>query len=62
MDKYKHNIKISLTILIIMFFLLAGYMGYALFFYGDRWFSSPYNTRVGMNGAQPEIIAGDILD
>ena len=62
MDKYKNNIKISLTILIIMFFLLAGYMGYALFFYGDRWFSSPYNTRVRMSGAQPQIIAGDILD
>lgn len=62
MDRYKNNMKIALSILIVMFFLLAGYMGYALFFYGNRWFSSPYNTRVRMSSAQPRIIVGDILD
>lgn len=62
MDRYKNNIKIALSVLLIMFLLLAGYMGYALFFYGDRWFSSPYNTRVRMSSAQPKTIIGDILD
>lgn len=62
MDRFKNNIKIALTVLVIMFFLLAGYMGYALFFYGDRWFSSPYNTRVRMSSDQPKIIAGDMMD
>lgn len=62
MHRYKNNIKIALSVLMIMFLLLAGYMGYALFFYGDRWFSSPYNTRVKMSSAQPKIVAGDILD
>ena len=61
-ENYKKNIKTALIIFLIMLFLLGGYMGYALFFYGERWFSSPYNTRVRIHSQEPKIILGDILD
>ncbi|WP_415917504.1 peptidoglycan D,D-transpeptidase FtsI family protein [Xylanivirga thermophila] len=60
--KLQSNIKNTFTVFIIMFAVLAGYFCYALFFYGDRWFSNAYNNRVRMDSEAPKIIPGDILD
>lgn len=62
MKLMKRNIKRGLGFIIILFLLLGFYLCYALVFYGDRWFANSYNSRVRMDGWQPKIIPGDILD
>lgn len=62
MKNMQRNIKRGLGLLLILFLLLEVYLCYAIFFYGDRWFSNSYNSRVRLDSWQPKIIPGDILD
>lgn len=62
MKQMQRNIKRGLGIILILFLMLGIYLCYALIFYGDRWFANSYNSRVRLDGWQPKIIPGDILD
>ncbi len=62
MEKIKRNTVVVLIFLIGLYLALIGYFCYAVLFYGNRWFSDSYNTRVKLDAKQPQIIPGDILD
>jgi|LFRM01.1.fsa_nt_gb peptidoglycan glycosyltransferase len=62
MEKIKRNTIGVLILLVGLYVALIVYFCYAVLFYGNRWFSDSYNTRVKMDARQPQIIPGDILD
>lgn len=62
MKRIRRNIKGALLLLMSLFLLLVVYFCYVLFFYGDRWFSNVYNSRVSIGREHMEIVPGDILD
>ena len=61
MEKIKRNTIGVLILLVGLYLALIGYFCYAVLFYGDRWFSDSYNTRVKMDARQPRIIPGIYL-
>ena len=60
MKQLRHNIRLVATMLIAIFVLLGAYFGYSVYFYGGRWFASPYNPR--LNNQKQSVVAGDIYD
>ena len=60
MEKIKRNTIGVLILLVGLYLALIGYFCYAVLFYGDRWFSDSYNTRVKMDARQA-IIPGIYL-
>ncbi|HZJ82425.1 MAG TPA: penicillin-binding protein 2 [Clostridia bacterium] len=62
MNGIHKNIRKSLILLLGGFIILSLYYCYTLFSYGDRWFANSYNPRVRMNGWEPKVIPGDIMD
>lgn len=57
---YRRNIKISLGIFLALFAVLICYLGYAVTTYGEKWFATPYNTR--LQNAAGIVRAGTIYD
>ena len=47
-----------LCALLALFTVLSGYFFYAVYANGNRWFTTPYNTR--LRAARGSVIAGDI--
>ncbi|HML45120.1 MAG TPA: penicillin-binding transpeptidase domain-containing protein [Clostridia bacterium] len=60
MKQLRHNIRLTATVLIALFVLLGAYFGYSVYFYGGRWFASPYNPR--LSNQKQSVVAGDICD
>lgn len=60
MKQLRHNIRLIATMLIALFVLLGAYFAYSVYFYGGRWFASPYNPR--LSNQKQSVIAGDIYD
>ena len=60
MREIKKNARAVLCAVLVMFIALGGYFFYAVYNYGSRWFTTPYNTR--LRAAKKTVIAGDILD
>ena len=56
----KKNARAVLCALLALFTALSGYFFYAVYANGNRWFTTPYNTR--LRAARGSVIAGDILD
>lgn len=56
----KHNIRVVLCATLALFAVLGGYLLYATYSYGGRWFTTPYNTR--LRNAKNSVIPGDITD
>ena len=59
-DSSRKHIKAMLALFCAMFVVLSVYLGYIVSAYGNRWFSSPYNTRV--TSQKDSIAAGMLLD
>lgn len=59
-DSSRKHIKAMLALFCAMFIVLSVYLGYIVNVYGNRWFSSPYNTRV--TSQKDSIAAGMLLD
>ena len=60
MKEIRKNARAVLAVILIAFAVLSGYFFYAIYAYGTRWFTTPYNTR--LSKAKASVIAGDILD
>ena len=60
MKQMKKNARAVLCALLALFTVLSGYFFYAVYANGNRWFTTPYNTR--LRAARGSVIAGDILD
>lgn len=60
MKRMKHNIRVVLCATLALFAVLGGYLLYATYSYGGRWFTTPYNTR--LRNAKNSVIPGDITD
>lgn len=60
MREIKKNVRAVLCVVLALFAALGGYFFYAVYNYGSRWFTTPYNTR--LRAAQKNVIAGDLLD
>ncbi len=60
MKEIRKNARGILSVILIAFAVLSGYFFYAIYAYGTRWFTTPYNTR--LSKAKSSVIAGDILD
>ncbi len=58
--KKTRYIKVITILFVFMFAALAAYLIYIVDEYGNRWFSSPYNTRV--TDKRDSVYAGKILD
>ncbi len=56
----RNHIKAMLALFCAMFIVLSVYLVYIVNVYGNRWFSSPYNTRVA--NRKGTIAAGMLLD
>ena len=56
----KHNIRVVLCATLALFAVLSGYLLYATYSYGGRWFTTPYNTR--LRNAKNSVIPGNITD
>lgn len=56
----RRNIKVMLTVFVLLFVILAGYLVYITDAYGPYWFASPYNTRV--NKQKALVTAGNMAD
>ena len=56
----KRNIRVVLCATLALFAVLGGYLLYATYSYGGRWFTTPYNTR--LRNAKNSVIPGDITD
>lgn len=56
----RHNIKAILTVFILMFVVLLGYIGYSVVVNGTEWFVSSYNPR--LTKQKQNVIAGKITD
>ena len=59
-DSSRKHTKTMLALFCAMFVVLSVYLGYIVSAYGNRWFSSPYNTRV--TSQKDSIAAGMLLD
>jgi len=59
-DSTRNHIKAMLALFCVMFIVLSVYLGYIVNVYGNRWFASPYNTRVA--NRKGTIAAGMLLD
>ena len=46
MKELKKNARAVLCVVLAMFAALGGYFFYAVYSYGSRWFTTPYNTRL----------------
>ena len=60
MKQQRLRFKLLALFLFALFVLLAGYGGYSVITYGNRWFSTNRNPRV--RAQKQSVIAGDILD
>lgn len=60
MKEIKKNVRSVLCVVMALFLALGGYFFYAVYSYGSRWFTTPYNTR--LRTAKKTVIAGDLLD
>ncbi|MFZ5975602.1 MAG: peptidoglycan D,D-transpeptidase FtsI family protein [Bacillota bacterium] len=60
MNVQRRNIRIMLTMFMVLFAGLIAYLAYSVLMYGDRWFVNPYNPRIASQ--KTEVKAGDILD
>lgn len=60
MKRMKHNIRVVLCVTLALFAVLGGYLLYATYSYGGRWFTTPYNTR--LRNAKNSVIPGNITD
>lgn len=60
MKRMKRNMRRVTVVFLTLFVLLAGYFSFAVYAYGDRWFSSAYNPRI--HQAKAMVTPGDILD
>lgn len=60
LNKYKTNIKVILVVFCAMFVGLMTYLGYSVVTYGEKWFATPYNTR--LTNAAGIVKAGSIYD
>lgn len=60
MKQMKKNARAVLCAMLALFTVLSGYFFYAVYANGNRWFTTPYNTR--LRAARGSVIAGDILD
>ena len=58
-DSTRNHIKAMLALFCVMFIVLSVYLGYIVNVYGNRWFASPYNTRVA--NRKGTIAAGMLL-
>jgi len=58
--KFKKHVRISLFIFIALFAILMIYLGYAVINYGEKWFATPYNSR--LQNAASTVKAGTITD
>lgn len=56
----RHNIRNLLIAFILLFVVLASYIGYTVTVNGTQWFVSPYNPRLTQQ--KSNVIAGSILD
>lgn len=61
-SKIKRNSIGVLLVLTALYLSLIAYFCYAVVFYGSRWFSDSYNSRVKMDETNPRIIPGSIMD
>ena len=52
-DSTRNHIKAMLALFCVMFIVLSVYLGYIVNVYGNRWFASPYNTRVERGPSPP---------
>ena len=59
-DSTRNHIKAMLALFCVMFIVLSVYLGYIVNVYGNRWFASPYNTRVA--NRKGTIAAGMLLE
>lgn len=59
-DSTRNHIKAMLALFCVMFIVLSVYLGYIVNVYGNRWFASPYNTRVA--NRKGTTAAGMLLD
>lgn len=60
MNKQRRNIRVTITLFIVMFSLLTVYLGYSVLMYGDRWFANSYNPMIVSE--QSNVVIGDLLD
>lgn len=60
MKEIKRNARMVMCIVLAMFIGLGAYFFYAVYTYGSRWFTTPYNTR--LRAVKSSVIAGDISD
>ena len=56
----KHNIRVVLCATLALFAVLGGYLLYATYSYGGRWFTTPYNTR--LRNVKNSVIPVNITD
>ena len=60
MREIKRNVRMILCAVMAIFIALGAYFFYAVYTYGSRWFTTPYNTR--LRTIKSSVIAGDISD
>lgn len=60
MRSFRKNARSVLIVLLALFLVLGVYFVYALYTYGNRWQTNPYNVR--LQNQKSSVIAGDILD
>ena len=60
MKGIRHNIKFLLWTFILLFTTLLGYFSYSMAINGNRWFISPYNTR--LQSQKANVVEGGIYD
>ena len=59
MKQLRKSVRVTTTLLALMFASIAVYFPYSVYFYGGRWFSQPYNPQIRYPGS---VARGDILD
>lgn len=59
-NNIKLNIRITLAVFICIFSIMAGYLCYSVYTYGESWFSTPYNPRI--SSVKNSITPGSIYD
>ncbi len=60
MRSFRKNARAVLFVVLALFVALAVYFVYALYTYGNRWQTNPYNVR--LQDQKSAVTAGDILD
>lgn len=60
MKEMRRNMTIVLLLFLSAFIFMVGFLSYSVYFYGGRWFASPYNTRIRTE--QKRITLGNVMD